>query len=104
MYVVGEIKHNNNMKGVNDMNDIIGQPDAETCLERLVGNINVERLDGSILENVEMYRREKLEDPNDTESVYEVEYVALTNDDVPEEIFLGDDKLFTITIKERSLK
>ena len=77
--------------------------DGETYMERLVGNIDVERLDGTLAKDVALYRKEKIADPDDIESVYEREYVAIKKGDIDEEIFLGNDKGDTITIKERRL-
>lgn len=77
--------------------------DGETYMERLVGNIDVERLDGTIERDMPMYRKEKIADLDDTESVYEREYVAIKKGDIDEEIFLGNDKGETITIKERRI-
>lgn len=76
--------------------------EGETYMERLVGNIDVERLDGTLAKGVVLYRKEKIADPDDIESVYEREYVAIEKGDIDEEIFLGNDKGDTITIKERS--
>lgn len=78
--------------------------DGEIYMERLVGNIDVERLDGTVERDVPMYRKEKIADPDDTESVYEREYVAIKKGDIDEEIFLGNDKGETITIKEKGVK
>lgn len=77
--------------------------DGETYMERLIGNIDVERLDGTVERDVAMYRKEKIADLDDTESVYEREYVAIKKGDIDEEIFLGNDKGDTITIKERRI-
>lgn len=74
--------------------------DGETYVERLIGNINVERLDGTLVKDVALYRKEKIADPDDIESIYEREYVAIKKGDIDEEIFLGNDKGDTITIKE----
>lgn len=75
----------------------------ETYIERLIGDINVERLDGTMENALAMYRKEKIADSDDIESVYEREYVAIKKGDIDEEIFLGNDKGETITIKERRL-
>lgn len=75
--------------------------DGETYIERLFGFANVERLDGTLVKNVAVYRKEKLADPDDIESVYEREYVAIKKGDIDEEIFVGDDKGNNITIKEK---
>lgn len=81
--------------------DILNRVPSECYIERLVGNIDVERLDGEIEHNLELYRKEKIADPDDIESVYEREYVALKEGAIDEEIFLGNDKGINITIKER---
>lgn len=78
--------------------------DGETYMERLVGNVDVERLDGTLEKDVALYRKEKIADPDDIESVYEREYVAIKKGDIDEEIFLGNDKGDTITIKERRIE
>ena len=83
-----------------DTGELLNSVDGEAYIERYVGNVDVERLDGTTLEDVPMVRKEKIADGNDIESVYEREYVAENED---EEIFLGDDKGETITIKERRL-
>lgn len=70
----------------------------EVYVERLIGNVDVERLDGTTIKDANLMRKEKLADPKDIESVYEREYVAEYGD---EEIFLGNDAGTTITIKER---
>lgn len=72
----------------------------EVYVERLIGNVDVERLDGTIIKDVELLRKEKLADAKDIESVYEREYVVEYDD---EEIFLGNDGGETITIKEREI-
>ena len=78
--------------------------DGETYMERLIGNIDVERLDGTLAKGVALYRKEKIADPDDIESVYEREYVAIKKGDIDEEIFLGNDKGDAITIKEKETK
>lgn len=84
-----------------EISDILKSMPSEFYIERLIGGIDVERLDGTTEKDIELYRKEKFADPDDTESVYEREYVAIKNGDVDEEIFLGNDKGDTITIKER---
>ena len=84
-----------------DAKELFNGLDGETYLERLVGNVNAERLDGTLEKDLELYRKEKIADPDDIESVYEREYVAIKKGDIDEEIFLGNDKGDTITIKER---
>ncbi len=73
--------------------------EGETFIERCMMTINVERCDGTILEDVDMIRKEKIVD--DIESVYEREYFVEHDG---EEIYLGDDKGNTIIVKERRLK
>ena len=86
---------------MNDLNEVLNGVPQEIYIERLVGGIDVERLDGTIGHGLAMYRKEKIADPNDIESVYEREYVAIKKGDIDEEIFLGNDKGETITIQER---
>lgn len=86
-----------------DVKELFNGLDGEIYMERLVGNIDVERLDGTIERDVQMYRKEKIADPDDTESVYEREYVAIKKGDIDEEIFLGNDKGEAITIKEKGV-
>ena len=88
---------------MDDMRELFDGLDGETYMERLIGNIDVERLDGTLERDVAMYRKEKIADPDDTESVYEREYVAIKKGGIDEEIFLGNDKGETITIKERRI-
>lgn len=85
---------------MDDTKEFFNGLDGETYVERLVGNIDVERLDGTLAKDVALYRKEKIADPDDIESVYEREYVAIKKGDIDEEIFLGNDKGDTITIKE----
>lgn len=80
------------------MEDAFGVLPGEMGIERYIGDVNVERLDGTILKDVPMYRKEKYADKDDTESIYEREYVAQYDD---EEIYLGDDKGTNMTLKER---
>lgn len=84
-----------------EISDILKSVPSEFYIERLIGGIDVERLDGTTEKDIELYRKEKFADPDDTESVYEREYVAIKKGDIDEEIFLGNDKGDTITIKER---
>ncbi len=84
-----------------EISDILKSVPSEFYIERLIGNIDVERLDGTTEKDIALYRKEKFADPDDIESVYEREYVAIKKGDIDEEIFLGDDKGDTITIKER---
>ena len=86
---------------MSDVDKLLDRLSSETYIERLIGDVDVERLDGTILKNVSLLRKEKLADSDDIESVYEREYVAEHDD---EEIFLGNDKGETITIKERRLE
>lgn len=86
-----------------DTKELFNGLDGETYMERLVGNVDVERLDGTVEKDVELYRKEKIADPDDIESVYEREYVAIKKGDIDEEIFLGNDKGDAITIKERRI-
>lgn len=83
---------------MSDMNKLLDRLSSETYIERLIGDVDIERLDGTILKDVSLLRKEKLSDGDDIESVYEREYVVEYKD---EEIFLGNDKGETITIKER---
>lgn len=85
-----------------DINDILKSEPHETVVERLIGNIDVERADGTLERNVPMYRKELLDDMDDIESVYEREYVAIKEGDIDEEIFLGDSVGNNVTIKERT--
>ena len=75
---------------------------SEYYIERLIGDVDVELLDGTLEKDVALYRKEKIAEPDDIESVYEREYVAIKKGDIDEEIFLGNDKGKTITIKERT--
>lgn len=83
---------------MSDVDKLLDRLSSEVYIERLIGDVDVERLDGTILKDVSLLRKEKLANSDDIESVYEREYVAETSD---EEIFLGNDKGDTITIKER---
>lgn len=87
-----------------EISDILKSVPSEFYIERLIGGIDVERLDGTTEKDIELYRKEKFADPDDTESVYEREYVAIKKGDIDEEIFLGNDKGDTITIKEKETK
>lgn len=78
--------------------EILNTDDGEVYIERLIGPIDVERLDGTTINDATMWRKEKIADVDDIESIYEREYVAEYRD---EEIFLGNDKGKTITIKEK---
>lgn len=87
-----------------DFEDTLESVPGEHFVERLIGDVDVERLNGAIERELAMYRKEKLADPDDIESVYEREYVAVKEGQTEgtiEEIFLGNDKGDTITIKER---
>lgn len=86
-----------------EISDILKSVPSEFYIERLIGDVDVERLDGTIEYDVALYRKEKIAEPNDIESVYEREYVAIKKGDIDEEIFLGNDKGETITIKERRI-
>lgn len=88
---------------MSDISDILSSVPHEVFIERLIGNIDVKRLDGTIEKDIPMYRKEKIVSEDDIESVYEREYVAIKDEDTQEEIFLGDDKGRTITVKERRL-
>lgn len=86
------------------MGDIMGilkSVPGEFYVERLIGNVDVERLDGTIEHDIELYRKEKIVEPDDIESVYEREYVAIKAGEIDEELFLGNDKGLNVTIKER---
>ena len=84
-----------------EISDILKSVPSEFYIERLIGDVDVERLDGTTEYDVALYRKEKIAEPDDIESVYEREYVAIKKGDIDEEIFLGNDKGETITIKER---
>lgn len=86
-----------------EISDILKSVPSEFYIERLIGNVDVERMNGTLEKNVALYRKEKIADLDDTESVYEREYVAIKKGDIDEEIFLGNDKGDTITIKERKI-
>lgn len=86
-----------------EISDILKSVPSEFYIERLIGDIDVERLNGTIEKDVALYRKEKIAEPDDIESVYEREYVAIKKGDIDEEIFLGNDKGETITIKERKI-
>lgn len=86
-----------------EISDILKSVPSEFYIERLIGDIDVERLNGTLEKDVALYRKEKIAEPDDIESVYEREYVAIKKGDIDEEIFLGNDKGETITIKERRL-
>ena len=86
-----------------EISDILKSVPSEFYIERLIGDLDVERLDGTTEYDVALYRKEKIAKPDDIESVYEREYVAIKKGDVDEEIFLGNDKGETITIKERTI-
>ena len=85
-----------------EIGDILKSVPSEFYIERLIGDVDVELLDGTLEKNVALYRKEKIAEPDDIESVYEREYVAIKKGDIDEEIFLGNDKGKTITIKERT--
>ena len=84
-----------------EISDILKSVPSEFYIERLIGDVDVERLDGTTEYDIALYRKEKIAEPDDTESVYERESVAIKKGDIDEEIFLGNDKGKTITIKER---
>ena len=86
-----------------EISDILKSVPSEFYIERLIGDVDVERLDGTTEYDVALDRKEKIAKPDDIESVYEREYVAIKKGDVDEEIFLGNDKGETITIKERTI-
>ena len=86
-----------------DINDILKSEPHETVVERLIGNIDVERADGTLEHNIPMYRKEILLNMDDIESVCGREYYAIKEGDVDEEIMLGDDMGNNITIKERNM-
>lgn len=88
---------------MSDISDVLNGVPHEISIDRLIGNVNVERLDGTTESDLAMYRKEKIASDDDLESVYEREYVAIKEGEVKEEIFLGNDKGDTITIKERIL-
>lgn len=85
-----------------DINDILKSVPGEAVVERLIGNIDVERADGTVEHDLPMYRKEILEDMDDIESVCEREYYAMKEGDIDEEIFLGDSVGNNVTIKERT--
>ena len=79
--------------------------EGETFIERFMGYVDVERLNGDIDKDCKLYRHEKYADENDIESVYEMEYVVdIERPDGVLELFVGDDKGNNITIKERKWK
>ena len=86
-----------------EISGILKSVPGEFYIERLIGDVDVERLNGTLEKDVALYRKEKIAEPDDIESVYEREYVAIKKGDIDEEIFLGNDKGKTITIKERRL-
>lgn len=88
---------------MSEISDILKSVPSEFYIERLIGDVNVERLNGTLEKDVALYRKEKIAEPDDIESVYEREYVAIKKGDIDEEIFLGNDKGETITIKERRI-
>ena len=88
---------------MSEISDILKSVPSEFYIERLIGDVDVERLNGTLEKDVALYRKEKIAEPDDIESVYEREYVAIKKGDIDEEIFLGNDKGETITIKERRL-
>lgn len=81
-----------------DAAEILNNSAGEVSVARLVGSVNVELLDGTTAEGVHLVRKEKLADGGDIESIYEREYVAYVGN---REVFLGNDKGETITVKER---
>lgn len=85
---------------MSDIEELLNNTADEVYIERLVWNVDVERLDGTMLKDAEMVRKEKLAKGDDIESVYEREYVAENGD---EEVYLGDDKGNNIIIKERTI-
>lgn len=87
---------------MDDVERILRLVPHESFIERLIGNVNVERRNGTVDEGLPMFCKEKLLDEDDIESVYEREYVAIKEGDGIEEIFLGNDKGETIILKERS--
>lgn len=84
-----------------EISDILESVPSEFYIERLIGDVDVERLNGTLEKGVALYRKEKIADLDDMESVYEREYVAIKKGGIDEEIFLGNDKGETITIKEK---
>lgn len=85
-----------------DIEQMLDKFADKTCVERYVGNVDVERTDGTMLCNVPMYRKELLADGDDLDSVYEREYVAIREDDIDEELFLGNSGGQNLIIKERT--
>ena len=85
---------------MSDGGELLNNTADAIYIERLMLNIDVERLDGTILKDVAMIRKEKIANGNDIESAYEREYVAENGD---EEVYLGDDKGNNIIIKERTI-
>ena len=70
----------------------------ETYNEVYIGRVDLERLDGTILKDMDLMCKEKLYDDDDIESIYEREYYVENGN---EEIFVGDDKGKTIILKEQ---
>lgn len=79
--------------------------EEEDYIERFMGYVDVERLNGTIEKDCKLYRHEKYADENDIESVYEMEYVVdIERPDGTLELYVGDDKGNNITVKEREWK
>lgn len=84
-----------------DLEHILHSVPCETSVERYIGRVNVERLNGTVLKDMALMRKEKLAEPDDIESVYEREYYVEHNS---EEIFVGNDKGETMILKEQPYK
>lgn len=84
-----------------DIDGILKSVPHETSVERLIGDVDVERSDGTMEYDIPLYRKEILEDGDDIESVFERQYYAIKEGDVDEEIYLGNDKGDNIIIKEK---
>lgn len=73
---------------------------CEVGIERIIMYADIERQDGTILENAMVVRNEKLSSDDDIESTYGYEYIAKQDID-GEELYLGSDRGDNIIIKER---
>lgn len=87
------------------ISDIFKCFSGKTYIENYIGNIDVERSDGTLLKDVQLWRKEELADADDIESTCGFEFIAYVehDDEMDEEIFLGDCSGNNIKIKENVL-
>lgn len=82
-----------------ELKELLNSVPNEIYVERYVGDVDIERLDGTTIKDACLLRKEKIADDDDLDSVYEREYVAEHND---EEIYLGNSGGDNLIIKERN--